>query len=221
MSRPEENILTEHGVSERSQDPLGEVLVMRLKSARKRSEDLREELNTLTTKLWTDPDRHEKQARIILDDLEKAGREEEDLLEKLTAHIGSREGMLASLEEKQRTDLAREYDLEKHVTTLSTASILGVAALTKLFEGSPGLEAATAWSLICFLIAIVTAIFAMAGTNLEHLSVGSRKNNLEQNRIIRLTSRGWKLVTLVSRWACLIVFCWGLLTIILYVIRAA
>jgi hypothetical protein len=221
MSRAEDNTHKEHGASERSQDSLGEILLMRLESARQRRKDLQEKLNALTTNLWTDPTRHEKPARAILEDLEKAEREEEDLLEKYTAHLFSREGLIASLHAEMRTSLEREYDLEKHVTTLSTASILGVAALTKLFEGSPDLEAATAQSLICFLIAIVTAIFAMAGTNLEHLSVGSRKNNLEQSRIRRITSRGIKLVMSVSGWACLTAFCSGLLVIIMFVIRAA
>ena len=109
---------------------------MRLESARQRRKDLQEKLNALTTNLWTDPTRHEKPARAILEDLEKAEREEEDLLERYTAHLFSREGLIASLHAEMRTSLEREYDLEKHVTTLSTASILGVAALTKLFEGS-------------------------------------------------------------------------------------
>jgi hypothetical protein len=85
----------------------------------------------------------------------------EGVLEESYSVIKELEQRLEAQEEWQRAMQGRSYELSKHVTTLSVASIAGVAALSRFFPASPGLTSALAVGLVCFSVAIVTGLLAV------------------------------------------------------------
>jgi hypothetical protein len=185
-----------------------------LDSYRQRRDRLVDELKTLENEMLANPDsRHASKLETIVKNLEETDQKQEDLLLRLAEYGNPHREQLHSLWD-------RMYELEKHVTTLSTASILGVAALAQLFPASSDLKSAVATSLVCFLIAIVTAIFAMAVDNLEMLHIGSDKTAKTWLSRIR-GAAFWTITQLawVSRPACLAAFCIGLVTIVRFIIK--
>jgi hypothetical protein len=107
-------------------------------------------------------------------DLTELAAELEGLFAESHAATQEIEQHLEATEERLRAVWDRSYELNKHVTTLSVASIAGVAALSRGFPASPELGSAVAVSLICFSAAIITGLFAMAGDNMEMSTVGHR-----------------------------------------------
>jgi hypothetical protein len=180
-----------------------------------------ERLDALKVEAWTNPGAHTKAE---LDDLVKL---REELIEETAALIADVEATSKSNEEKRfssqeqlRAVWGREYDLQKHVTTLSTASILGLGALTNFFPATPSLGSA-APSLIAFLLAIILAIAGMAGSNLEILGVSVKPKNKPTHWLFRasewIVRNGFGL----CRMGSLIAFCLGVSGIVLFVLEHA
>ena len=195
---------------------------MLLEIAEQRVEMLAEKIKNFELKAWTDPGPHTAGA---LDSLreqhQELTRDVKDLSADLKEEIRTNEEKINSLQDEMREDRGRQYDLHKHVTTLSTASILGVAALAELFQTSPNLKSAVAGSLGSFLTAIVLALFAMVNDNLEISSVSVRREMNTHGRIIRYAAKAMSVFGDLCSIGALTAFCGGLLIIILFVVRSA
>jgi Rad3-related DNA helicase len=125
-----------------------------------------------------------------LDDL---SAELDDVLEELYSLIREQEQRKEAMEERRRIRWDRSYELNKHVTTLSVASIAGVAALSRLLPASSSLASAVGTSLVCFVVAIVTGLLAMEADNMEIVSEGlvSRSTVEQRGRISKASMWVW------------------------------
>lgn len=199
----------------------------RLEENFERQKQLLQEGRDFQRKSWTDPGpHHDHEAKSINREISELTQEAHNLIEKLEALTEARtqradalDQMLKANTQKLRSAWERQYELDKHITTLSTAAILGVAALTRLFPTSPALEPAASISLICFLVAIVLAIFAMLGDNLEILAVDAFREVAPRGKVLKFAKTVVEVVMWVFRVVSLTAFCVGLIVIILLAIE--
>src|SRR5215213_8337634 len=96
---------------------------MLLEIAEQRVEMLAEKIKNFELKAWTDPGPHTAGA---LDSLreqhQELTRDVKDLSADLKEEIRTNEEKINSMQDEMQEDRGRQYDLHKHVTTLSTAS---------------------------------------------------------------------------------------------------
>ena len=127
--------------------------------------------------------------RKAIEKLDEASRKRKSLLkeaESLSDEILTRREVL---KEQQKDLWGRSYDLQKHVTTLSAASVVGVAALVNAFQPGAELKQTATISIACLLTAIVTAVFGMAMDDLEIAWVGANESPKTGRRA--MSGLGW------------------------------
>jgi len=187
----------------------------------RRREEQEKERDELLVKAWTNPGPH------LQDELERLDKRRDELIEdsdlvfaEVKAELAASKERRASLQEKRREHWEHQYDLQKHVTTLSTASILGLGALTSLFPGGTDLAPSVAPSLICFLGAIVFAVFGMATSNAEHLAV-TAEDGTKSRGVMAFFSSITRGVFALCYVGSLTAFCFGVVLIVKFVLEQA
>ncbi len=207
----------------------------RLRLLRERRQMIEENLESIEesfrkTRLdaWTDPGPHNDRAVDALQEQleglqkqnEAAERDEQEIFNEIDVLRKTSEEKKSSIEEQLRSFIEDQYDLHKHITTLSTAAILSIAALTRLFPSSSNFESATAISLVCFLVAIGFALFAMSWNVGERLGVAVDKEQIiaERGAGFRLITKVWSIFGYVFSFGSQIAFISGLIVIVLFVL---
>ncbi len=173
---------------------------MRIEQDQRWIEEFAETIDDLWLQALKDPgSASSAPLRKAIEKLDEASRKRKSLLkeaESLSDEILTRREVL---KEQQKDLWGRSYDLQKHVTTLSAASVVGVAALVNAFQPGAELKQTATISIACLLTAIVTAVFGMAMADLEIAWVGANESPKTGRRA--MSGLGW-----LARWASLSAF---------------
>lgn len=130
--------------------------------------ELETRLKDLELQRLKDPGPSNDEARdFVIEQMGKALEGQRRLLTELQELIDSRSQEIDRIEERYTSYFDRIYDFEKHITTLSTAAIVGTGALVQIFGFDPELREVIGTGLACFVLAIVAAIVGMFGDILD------------------------------------------------------
>src|SRR5215210_5442154 len=161
---------------------------------------------------------HDQQRDSVIEQMGKAVEKQQRLLREQNELIDAWSKEIDRLDERSRSHFDRIYDFQKHITTLSTASIVGIAALVQVFGSDPELIQVVGVSLGCFVIAIIAAVCGMYGDILENMAVGLDNvvgTSLRDRIMMRLLRVSLELMW-VFRVASSVAFCAGLIIISLF-----
>jgi hypothetical protein len=103
----------------------------------------------------------------VVEDLEK-------LVEEAKRQVAQNVATAEATQEQMREFWRIDIDLHKHLTTLSTASIVGVAALLKVSPFEPRLDGQIVVSFVLLVMTIILSVLAMTSAQLRLLDMPSR-----------------------------------------------
>ena len=159
---------------------------------------------------WKDPHPNRRDhLKEILEEITALLKEQDGLLADQDKLIDSMRDELKGTYDRIKDALARTYDFQKHITTLSTASIVGIAAFVRLFDSSPEFRPAVTIALVCFVVTIVLSVFSMLGDLIEMMTVESPNKKTRSAHVLQHVMFVFRVVSLTA-------FCMGLITVAVF-----